>query len=95
MTSLYYTAPSDEIFEEVKNEAIDLWENLDSHPSYIEEKTNRIRDIKNVGDNVMYIVAMFDFGNQAKLAGTLSVVARAAVRDRMRDGGQPLFAIPF
>lgn len=63
----YYTAPSDEIFEDIKANAIKIWQGYDNTYGYVDEKVDRIKDIKNVKDNVWYIVAMFDSDNQAKL----------------------------
>lgn len=95
MTKLYYTAPSDEIFNEVKEKAIEVWKELDSHPSYLAEKVGRVKEVNNIEDNVMYMVAMFDHGNQTKLAEKLSPEARTALRERMVDGGNPSYIIPF
>ena len=97
-TKLYYTAPSDECFEEVKVRAMELWKEVDTDNDaygYATEKINRIKDIQNINDNFMYIVAMFDAGNQAKLAATLSEETRKQIRDRMIDGGNPPSMIPF
>lgn len=77
---------------------MDLWREVDTDGDkygYATEKIDAIKGIKNVGDNYMYIVAMFDVYNQAKLAKRLSAEARAAVRERMIDGGQPEYLIPF
>ena len=87
MKGLYYTPPKDEYFEEVKREAIKLWETYDNEFGYVDEKVNRIKDIKNIEDNFMYIVAMFDIFNQAKLAVHLSKEACKEIHDRMVDGG--------
>lgn len=87
MTRLYYTPPSDEIFEEVKSKAIEIWGVYDDTYGYATEKINRIKDLKNVSDNFMYMVAMFDLSNQARLATIVSEDARRAVRDRIEDGG--------
>lgn len=95
MPEIYYTAPSDEVFEEVKAKAIEVWETYDNTHGYVDEKVNKIKDAGNIKDNVMFIVAMFDINNQAKLAVLLSSKTRQAVRERMVDGGQPLFLIPF
>lgn len=92
---LYYTAPSDELFEELKQKAIEIWSGMGDEPSYSKEKVDRIRDIKNVQDNFMYMVAMFDQNNQAKLAGNLSAECRLAVRERMISGGNPEWSIAF
>lgn len=95
MTRLYYTPPSDEVFEEVKQKAIQLWSGMGDEPSYSKEKIDRIRDIQNIQDNMMYIVAMFDQGNQARLAYLLSVEARKEIRERMIDGGNLEYLISF
>ena len=84
---LYYTPPSDLQFNELKQAAIEIWSGMGSEPSYSDEKIGCIKDIENVGDNFMYMVAMFDIHNQRKLAGKLSDETRKAVRDRMIAGG--------
>jgi hypothetical protein len=89
-TKLYYTAPSDEIFNELKTAAMELWKEVDTDNDkygYATEKINRIKDVANVSDNFMFMVAMFDVGNQALLASKLSSEARNEVRIRMVDGG--------
>lgn len=95
MSKLYYTPPTDERFNELKEKAIEVWTELDSHPDYLEEKVGRIKDMKNIEDNFMYMVAMFDHINQAKLANKLSSEAREEVKIRMIDGGQPVDMIVF
>lgn len=98
MPELYYTAPTDEAFEEVKIAAMSLWLTrypADKNPFYAEEKVARIKDIQNVKDNMMYIIAMFDSENQTILANVLSMPTREAIRDRMIDGGTPESYIPF
>jgi len=95
MTKLYYTAPNDEIFEEVREKAIEIWNTYDNTYGYASEKIDRIKDIKNISDNLMFMVAMFDHINMAKLAEKLSPEARQAIRERMIDGGNALKNIPF
>ena len=98
MTKLYYTAPSDEAFNELKKAAIELWTTRypeETSPYYAKEKVDRIKDIKNIDDNFMYMVAMFDLDNQRLLAEKLSLLTSKAVRDRMVDGGQPEHLIFF
>ncbi len=92
---LYYTPPTDEQFNELKEKAIEIWAPMGDEPSYAKEKIGRIKDIKNVEDNFMYMVAMFDIHNQRKLADKLSDGTRKAVRERMVDGGQPEHLIHF
>lgn len=87
MNSLYYTPPEESIFKEVKAAALAIWDSYDDTHGYATEKKDRISDIKNIKDNLMYIVAMFDISNQSKLAQSISPEARKAIRDRLRDGG--------
>jgi len=95
MIRLYYTPPTDEQFNELKEKAIELWSTMGDEPSYSQEKIGRIKDIKNISDNFMYMVAMFDINNQALLAEKLSDETRQAVRERMIDGGNPGYSIKF
>ena len=92
---LYYVAPSDEQFEEVRKRAIELWSTMGDEPSYSKEKISRIENIGNIEDNFMYMVAMFDIQNQRKLAGVLSEATKKSIRDRMVSGGQPDEYNPF
>lgn len=87
MSKLYYEAPNDQIFNEVKEATIKLWKTYDDTYGYATEKVERIKDIQNISDNLMFIVSMFDLTNQAKLAVSLSKEARDAIGDRLRDGG--------
>jgi hypothetical protein len=93
MENSYYTAPSDEIFGEVKHEALKIWSTYED--PYKSEKISRIEDLQNVSDNVMYIVAMFDLTNQTKLAAHLSEKARTAIRERLVAGGAEDYYNPF
>lgn len=63
----YYTAPSQEVFDEIKRAAMQLWGAYENTYGYATEKIDRIKDIKNVEDNYAYIVAMFDSHNQREL----------------------------
>lgn len=95
MPKLYYTPQSDEQFNELKEKAIELWSTMGDEPSYSKEKISRIKYIENVGDNFLFMVAMFDIFNQQKLADKLSIGTRMAVRERMIDGGNPPEYIVF
>ena len=64
---LYYTAPSDKVFDEMKHLAIEIWKTYDDLHGYATEKINEIKDLPNVSDNFMYILAKFDYDNQATL----------------------------
>jgi ribosome maturation protein Sdo1 len=63
----YYKAPSDEIFNDIKENAVKIWQTYDNTHGYASEKIGRIMDIKNVSDNAWFIVAQFDMPNQQKL----------------------------
>ena len=89
MTNLYYQPPSDKVFKEVKKEAIEIWKMYDNTYGDVDEKVNKIKDLKNVRDNLMYMVAMFDMVNQRLLARKLSKGAKKAIADRIRLGGAP------
>lgn len=98
MTRLYYTPPRQELFEAVKSRAMELWKEVDTDNDkygYATEKINQIKDIQNVGDNFMYMVAMFDINNQRKLSDRLAQETREAIRERMIDGGLPEEYIVF
>lgn len=98
MSKLYYTPPSDEIFNQVKSACMELWKEVDTDGDkfgYASSKINSIKDIQNVGDNFMYMIAMFDHLNHRKLTNKLSDEARKEIRDRMVDGGNLSYLIPF
>lgn len=95
MTKLYYTPPTDEQFNELKEKAIEIWKGYDNDYGYADEKVGRIKNIKNIEDNFMYMVAMFDPLNQGRLAKKLSAETRQAVGERMIDGGTPEEYNPF
>lgn len=63
----YNDAPSDEVFEDIKANAIKIWQTYDDTYGYASEKIDRVNSITNVKDNWGTIVGMFDSTNQAKL----------------------------
>lgn len=95
MENLYYKAPSDAAFDEMKKAAIEVWgQYADSPGGYMDEKVARIKDIQNVSDNFMYILAMFDQDNQRKVIALLSEPTKDAVRERMVAGGnEPYYLV--
>ena len=95
MAKLYYTPPSNECFDELKTKAIEIWKEYNDTYGYASGKINRIKDIQNIEDNFMYMVAMFDFDNQLKLAHRLSQETCKAIRERMLDGGNEISYIMF
>lgn len=80
---LYYTAPKDSTFENVKQEAIKIRGTYDDQFWYATEKIARIKDIENYEDNVMFIVAMFDSNNQRTLLNNIPEEAKEEILLRM------------
>lgn len=68
----YYIAPPQEAFDEMKKACLALWDKYDDTHGYATEKKNMIKDIGNIRDNFMYMVAMFDQGNQVAVLATVS-----------------------
>ena len=77
----YYTAPPQEVFDEIKKAALEIWNTYDNTYGYVDEKVNRIKDLENIQDNAWYIVAMFDATNQAKLLKKVSFETAEMIRD--------------
>lgn len=95
MNNLYYIAPTDQVFDEVKLKCIEIWNTYDDTYGYATEKIDRIKDLKNIKDNVMYMIAMFDMSNMTILAIKLTPDTRKAISDRMIAGGNPPQFNPF
>jgi hypothetical protein len=86
MKEKYYTAPSDEIFEEVKRASMKLWEERypeETSHFYAKEKIDRIEEMENIEDNFMFIFSMFDIHNQRLLMDKLSFEARKEIAERI------------
>ena len=79
----YYVPPSNEIFEEIKKKSIGIWKTYDDTHGYSTEKIDRIKDLENVQDNAMYMVAMFDWVNKKKLNDKLSEESKAFIENRL------------
>ena len=65
--------PTDEVFNDIKEKSVELWENSDNYVGYIVEKVDLINDLSNIKDNWSSIIGMFDFNNQLKLYSTFSI----------------------
>lgn len=89
---LYYTAPTDEAFNEMKAASIQVWQGYENE-NYRNEKIGAIEKIQNVGDNFMYMFAMFDQDNQRKVVSQLSSATKDELRNRMIDGGNDSWEI--
>ena len=56
--------PSQEIYNEMKSIATQVWLSYDNTYGYVTEKLNYINSIKNIEDNAMVFYRMFDDNNQ-------------------------------
>lgn len=77
----YTDAPSDEVFNEIKEKAIEIWQTYDDTYGYATEKIDYVNSITNIKDNWGTIVGMFDHPNQMKLLAKLSPDAKAKVEE--------------
>ncbi len=89
MNDLYYKAPTDDQFNELKEKVIAIWSTYDDTYGYASEKIGITKRMENIGDNFMSMVAMFDPNNQLILSGKLSESTRRAVAERIKSGGAP------
>lgn len=83
----YYITPPQKVFDEIKENAIKIWQTYDNQFGYVDEKVNRIKDIKdikNFKDNAWYIVAMFDSNNQMKLVSMVSEETADMILDAIK-----------
>lgn len=78
---LYYTAPEDYIFEELKQEVISLRIEID--PEFHHEKTTALERIQNVRDNFMYIFGTLDMRNQLKIFKRISKKCQEEINKRL------------
>ena len=75
----YYDTPSEEVFNDIKECSIKIWQTYDDQFGYATEKITQVKDITNVRDNWGFIVGMFDSSNQQRLLNLLSDDARELV----------------
>lgn len=57
--------PSQEIFNEMKTIATEIWNTYDNEFGYVTEKLERINSFGNIQDNAMVFYRMFDWKNQS------------------------------
>ena len=66
-SSKYYETPPDAVFDDIKKNAIAIWETYDDTYDYAGSKIRSISHLENVRDNVWFITGLFDNINQQKL----------------------------
>lgn len=79
----YYDAPTDSIFQDIKENSIKLWQTYDNEYGYVDEKVNYIKDMQNIKDNGMTMVAMFDYLNIAKLLNMVTEETKQFITKNM------------
>ncbi len=57
--------PSQEVFDEMKAIATDIWNTYSNQFGYVDEKLKRINSFSNIQDNAMVFYRMFDWDNQS------------------------------
>jgi hypothetical protein len=72
---------TNEIFNEIKSAAIEIWQGYDDTYGYASEKIQRVNAINNVGDEWIEIVGMFDHDNRLKLLSMLPDEAWEIVKE--------------
>jgi len=90
MNKIYYQAPSDAIFESVKQKCIEVWLELDAekykndagYRKYIDANVEKLCSMKNIGDNFMVMLSFFDLGNLKRVAVKCSSEEKKEIRDR-------------
>ena len=75
----------DKTFEELRAEAIKIWQTYDDTYGYASEKIDYINSFGNIKDNYGTIIGMFDSDNQAKLFNAVGDEARRLISDWTRD----------
>lgn len=86
----YNKTPSDEVFEDIKSNAIKIWYSYDNTYWYADEKVSRIIDIPNYRDNVRYIYQMFDINNQMKLNTMVWDEAKELIKEYRKNAKEKL-----
>ena len=71
----------DKTFEELRAEAIKIWQTYDDTYGYASEKIDYINSFGNVKDNYGTIIGMFDSNNQTKLFNAVGDEAKRLISD--------------
>jgi len=82
---LYYTPPSNKVFEDLRTQSISLLETI-SDGYYKKEKLGIVKEATNTEGVFMLLVSMFDLRNQKVLSSMVTDETSLEIRDRMIDG---------
>jgi len=75
--------PSQEIFNEMKSIATDIWNTYDNQYGYVTEKLDRINSFDNIQDNAMVFYRMFDTQNQMTFFFKASPEVRTYIKNNL------------
>jgi len=79
---LFYKPPKDECFEELRTICIRFWRTFDE-VEYVEEKINRVKNLKNKGCDFVTMVQMIHQNSREVLAKSLSLETRNEISMRL------------
>ena len=79
---LFYKPPKDECFEELRTICIRFWRSFDE-VEYVEEKINRINNLKNEGCNFVMMVQMIHPVSREVISKALSLDTRNEISMRL------------
>ena len=75
--------PTQEVFDEMKTIATNIWNTYDNEYGYVTEKLDRINSIENIQDNGMVFYRMFDFQNQNKFKSAASLETLSYIQNNL------------
>ena len=79
---LFYTPPKDECFEELQTICVRFWRTFDE-VEYVDDKINRIKNLKNEGCNFVMMVQMIHPVRREFIAKVLSLETRNEISMRL------------
>lgn len=86
---MYYIAPTDEIFDDLKKIALKAWNKIFEYhytsDEYKKEKLDRFNSMENTSDNFMCILAMFHVNTQNEICGSINYKTKIALLERFKS----------
>ena len=71
MQDNYYKRVTEKAFKDIKQNCIKIWQSYNDEFGYSTDKINRVKDVNNIKDNGLHLIAMFDVLNIQKLLSML------------------------
>jgi len=75
-----YLPPRQKVFEEIKKACVDMWKTYDNSYGYVDEKIERVEQIRNEGADVMFLLNMFHHTMKEYIISTLSPEAKDYIK---------------